>query len=133
MSESMSRDNRQRAVFQWVRDTFGDPSTVAGERVKRVLEEAAELAQSEGLTRDHARAIVDYVFGKPPGDPAQEVGGLGVTLLAYCESRGISADREERLEFERVLAVDPAHFRARHNRKADAGIAVRVPEPETGR
>lgn len=128
----MSRNIRQRGVFQWVRETFGDPSTAPSERVKRVLEEAVELAQAEGMTQDHALAIVGYVFGKPKGDPAQEVGGLGVTLLAYCEARGLSADAEEAREFERVLAIDPAHFRARHNKKADAGIAVRAPD-ETGR
>ena len=65
----MNRNVRQREVFQWVRETFGDPSTVASERIKRVLEEAVELAQAEGMTRDHARAIVDYVFSKPKGRP----------------------------------------------------------------
>ena len=122
------RDDRQRATFQWVADTFGAPSTVSIERAFRVLEEAAELAQAEGMTVERAIDIVRYVFGKPAGDPAQEVGGLGVTLLAYCEARGLSADAEEQREFDRVLAIDPAHFRARHNKKADAGIAVRASE-----
>ena len=129
MSESMNRDNRQRAVLQWVSDTFGEPATAVEERVLRVLEEAVELAQAEGVTRDRARSVVDYVFSKPPGDPSQEVGGLGVTLLAYCEASGLLADTEEQHEFDRVIAMDPTLFRARHNKKADAGIAVRAAEP----
>lgn len=130
MDSSMlvDRDNRQKAVLQWVGDTFGKPSLSTRERALRVIEEAIELAQTEGLTVEDVRSVAEHVFGKPPGDPAQEVGGLGVTLLAYCEARGISADMEERREFNRVLAVDPAHFRARHNKKADAGIAARAPE-----
>jgi len=36
--------------------------------------------------------------------------------------------RKERREFDRVLAIDPARFRARQNAKADAGVGVRSPE-----
>jgi hypothetical protein len=125
------RDARQRAVLQWVGDTFGSPALTPYERARRVLEEAVELGHADGLTPERARDVVAHVYGKPPGDPAQEAGGLGVTLLAYCEARGLSADGEEVREFRRVLAIDPAHFRARHNVKADAGIAVRVPEGGT--
>jgi len=122
----MNRDNRQRAVLQWVIETFGEPAAAPMERALRVLEEAVELAQAEGLTRDRAIDVVEYVFGKPAGTPSQEAGGLGVTLLAYCEARSLSADEAEQREFDRVMAVDPAQFRARHNKKAEAGIAVRA-------
>jgi hypothetical protein len=123
-----ARDARQRAVLQWVGGTFGPLARTPYERAQRVLEEAVELGQAEGLTPERTRAVVDHVYGKPPGDPAQEAGGLGVTLLAYCEARGLSADGEEVREFDRVLSIDPAQFRARHNAKADAGLAVRAPE-----
>jgi len=39
-----------------------------------------------------------------------------------------AAVRKERREFDRVLAIDPARFRARQNAKADAGVGVRSPE-----
>ena len=129
---NLKRNLRQSAVFHWVRATFGEPSTVASERVLRVLEEAIELAQAEGIPQDRVLASVEYVYRKPVGDPAQEVGGLGVTLLAYCETKGISADEEEAREFDRVVKIDADHFRARHNKKADAGIAVRVKEGQGG-
>lgn len=122
------RDDRQRAVVQWAGDTFGPDSLTPTERATRVLEEVVELAQAEGVPRERALAVLDHVYGKAPGDPAQEVGGIGVTLLAYCAVREISADAEEVREIARVLAIDPAHFRARHNAKADAGIAVPAPE-----
>lgn len=124
----MNRNARQATTLDWVRATFGEVATETPERIRRLLEEAVELAQAEGLTVEETRAVVEYVYQKSPGSPAQEVGGVGLTLLAYCQSKGLDADAEEQRELDRVLAVDPAHFRARHNKKADAGIAARVPE-----
>jgi hypothetical protein len=90
----------------------------------RFLEEAIELAQAEGLPAGDARRVFEHVYAKPPGDPLKEIGAVGITLLAYCASRGVSADDAERKEAVRVFAVDPAYFRERHNAKAAAGIAT---------
>lgn len=100
------------------------------ERVTRLLEEAIELAQSEGLLLDDARRLMEHVYQKPPGDAFQEVGGVGITLLVYCGSRGFSADRAELSELVRVLGRDPQHFRDRQNAKAAAGVAEAVPDPD---
>ena len=124
----MERDGRQQAVFQWARETFGEAASTPSERALRLLEEAIELAQAEGVALDRVTAVAEHVYLKPAGQPEQEAGGVGLTLLAYCESRGFSADGAEERELERVLAIDPAHFRERHNRKADVGIAARAPE-----
>ena len=125
----MNRDDRQQAVFKWAGDTFGQAALEPKERILRFLEEAVELAQAELMTHAQARTVVDYVFGKPPGDPEKEVGGVGVTLLAYCAARGFSADAAEEREFDRVQTIDPVRFRERQNKKAAAGIAAHVPEP----
>jgi hypothetical protein len=92
------------------------------------MEEACELAQAEGLSIQMVQALANHVYSKPPGDPKNEVGGVGVTLLAYCQSKGISATQAEAEEFTRVTRVPADWFRKRHNAKADAGIAVRAPE-----
>ncbi len=120
------RSFRQTAVLSWVRDTFGPEVLTPNERVMRFLEEAIELAQAQGLAEIHAAALVAHVYSKPKGDLWQEVGGVGVTLLAYCESVGIDADKAEMDEFARVLLIDPAKFRARHNTKADKGLALPI-------
>lgn len=119
-----SRDERQAAVYSWVVSTFGLPNADVRERVLRFFEEAVELAQAERLPSETLAAILAHVYGKDPGDPAQEAGGVGTTLLAYCAAKGLSADTCERREFERVLAIDPEQFRRRHNLKAAAGIAL---------
>lgn len=125
MEPSMTnRDHRQRAVLQWVGDTFGEANLSPKERVTRLLEEAIELAQAEGIEFDRILSVARFVYNKPAGDPIQEAGAVGVTLLAYCESRGIHADAAEQWEFDRVLAISPEQFRERHQRKADAGIAA---------
>lgn len=122
------RDGRQREVYLWVLSTFGEDNATVTERVRRLVEEVVELAQAEDVPAEQLRAIVAHVYAKPPGNAQQEVGGIGTTLLAYCEAKGISADAAEAAEARRVFSIDPEHFRERHNRKADAGIAARCPK-----
>lgn len=125
----MSRDQRQRKVFEWCAATFGhEVATDPSERVRRLLEEAIELAQAEGLARPAAEALLARVYGRPPGEPKQEAGGVGVSLLAYCAARCHSADALETAEVDRILSKSPEHFRARQEEKARLGIARR-PEP----
>lgn len=119
-----TRDERQEAVREWIVRAFGPNTVVISERVSRVIEEAVELAQSEGFNETMIMNIVKHVFAKEPGKPRQEVGGLGVTILAYCASKGLSADTEEKREFERVLRMPLQYFRKRQEVKHAAGIAI---------
>lgn len=119
------RDERQAAAYQWVRDTFGEANTCLPERVLRLFEETVELAQAEGLHPGLLQAVISHVYSKPAGEPVQEVGGVGTTLLAYCAAKNISADACEATELQRVMSMDAEHFRKRHDLKADAGVALR--------
>lgn len=138
----ITRDQRQQAVVEFVRETFGDAEEWSkdhasamntDERISRFVEEAIELAQSENMTIEQVKTIVDYVYSKPKGEPFQEVGGVGVTLLSYCGHRGISADFAEVTEFERVLKMNKTVLRSgsstipqrhRHQAKVAAGVAT---------
>ncbi len=121
----LPRDARQFVVLDWAKAAFGDGvANSPPERASRVLEEAIELAQAAGIDLAGALKLVMHVYSKPAGEPAQEAGGLGVTLLAYCESIKLSADRAEADEINRILARPIEHFRARHAAKAAAGIAT---------
>ena len=122
------RDMRQLAVFEWAKEAFTSAATTPNERAARFLEEALELAQAQGIAQSYVEALTKHVYSKPIGEVKQEVGGCGVTLLAYCESVGVSADDEEYEEVKRVIAIDPSYFRKRHNIKAAAGVAVKVDE-----
>lgn len=121
------RDERQTTVFNWVKEAFGVKIAMnVRERMTRFLEEAVELAQSEGLEWDEVNKIVAHVMSRPPGDPEQEVGGVSVTLLAYCAISGKSADGLEMREIMRILSKDPKEFADRQNKKAFLGIGMPV-------
>ncbi len=119
----MTRDDRQKQATQWAERCFGR-EVVADrrERVTRILEEAIELAQAEGLDEALVARLTARVYAKPAGEPRQELGGLGVCLLVYAQAAGVSADAIEAEEVAAILARDPGHFRARQNAKAAQGL-----------
>lgn len=80
----------QNHVAEWMVATF-DAETVSNidERNHRFLEESLELVQSLGCTQAEAHMLVDYVFGRPVGEPKQETGGVMVTLAALGNAAGI--------------------------------------------
>ncbi len=121
------RDERQAVVGEWARRCFGDAAMTIDERIARFVEEAIELAQSVGFPAAGFERLIKYVYARPPGRIPQEIGGVGMTLLALCEVVELSADECEEVEFNRIMAIDPTHFRVRHNAKAAAGIAVAAP------
>lgn len=121
----MRRDDRQEIVGRWCREAFGeDHATNVEQRAVRLLEEAIELYQAAGGSRSMAHALVNYIFDREPGKVAQEVGGVSVTLLAFCEAAMLSADGEERREIDRVLSKPPEHWRKRNDIKDAAGFKV---------
>lgn len=71
------------------------------ERTHRFLEEALELAQANGCSRSDAIALVEYVYGRKKGRPAEEVGGVMVTLAGVCSASGINMDEAGKRELER--------------------------------
>lgn len=73
------------------------------ERNDRFLEEALELVQASGYPRERAHALIDYVFGRSPGDVDQEVGGVMVTLAAHCLAHGVDMHDAGESELARIL------------------------------
>ena len=121
----------QVLVEAWVRKTFGDKiMDSALERGLRVLEEAIELYQVQARagnpdkTRAIAHALVDAVFDKPPGVLAQEVGGLGVTLLALCAHHDMRLDSATRAEIDRIQSADRDKIRSKQKLKAASGLGL---------
>jgi hypothetical protein len=97
-----------RATFQdrvhpWLMMCFGP--MIASDRVERnhrFIEEALELVQSCGCTAAEAHQIVDYVYGRPEGEPRQEAGGVMVTLAALCLAQGLDMHEAGETELARV-------------------------------
>jgi len=77
----------QKRVLSWFKACFGDnPKKLAAkDRVHRFIEEALELAQSVDMPKEDALMLVDYVYGRPKGEVAQECGGVILTLNVLME------------------------------------------------
>jgi hypothetical protein len=97
----------QTQVSSWMQQCF-TPEVCQNmtERGDRFLEEAIELLQANGYDRARIPVIADYVYGRPPGEPRQETGGVMVTLAAYCNAVGVDMERCGRDELARIQQPD---------------------------
>lgn len=98
-STTNTREGWQARVIDWMRRCFVHNGSITPEqRSFRFVEEALELAQAIGTSRDEVTQLVDYVYSRPVGTPTQEIGGVMVTLAGVASS--ISADVDACLETE---------------------------------
>lgn len=72
------------------------------ERGDRLLEEVFEMLQSNGYDPGRIIPLRDYVWGRPIGEPAQEVGGVMITLAAYCLAHGVDMHEAGETELARI-------------------------------
>jgi hypothetical protein len=112
-------------IRHWVINCFGASVYYSRqERAKRFLEETLELNQALEVTKADALKLVERVYSRPVGMAYQELGGVGVTLLALCDTCDLDFDEETQRELRRVEQKSPLHFRKRHAIKAAAGVAM---------
>lgn len=128
----------QQRVQPWMLACFGP--MIAGDRKERnhrFLEESLELVQSTGCTASEAHQLVDYVYGRPVGEPAQEVGGVMVTLAALCLANELDMHECGETELARIWTKVEA-IRAKQAAKPKhsplpesiAALSVTVDTPE---
>lgn len=137
-SSSASEGRYQDRVQEWCVACFGPTvATDVIERNHRFLEEALELVQALGCAQDEAHQLVDYVFSRPKGEPAQELGGVMVTVAALAVPNGLDMESAAETELARVWAK-VEKIRAKHAAKPQFGplpgpsetIAAQPPMPE---
>jgi len=113
----------QAIATNWAIKAFGVEHVLDGRvRALRFLEEAVELAQALGVTKQKVVLLLDTVYNKPPGDKKQEIGGSFLTLLVLCSST--TDDPETCLENElfRVLQKPIEEFAERNKTKIHFGL-----------
>lgn len=100
-------DTFQARIADWMQICFGpEISADRIERGDRLLEEVFELLQSGNYPPERIAALEAYTWSRPKGDPSQEVGGVMVTLAAYCQAFGL--DMHEAAERECARISRPA-------------------------
>ncbi|UNZ49479.1 hypothetical protein [Agrobacterium tumefaciens] len=126
----MSKLSFQDGVAQWLLECFGPVLTAdKTERADRFIEEALELVQSVDYPAERVMALLSYVYGRPAGEPRQEVGGTMVTLAAFCVSHDIDMDEAAKTELARVWTKIEA-IRAKQAAKP-TGSALPIAQPST--
>jgi len=109
----------QESVSHWMAQCFV-PSLYSNmtERGDRLLEEVLELLQAHGYDPTRVATLVDYVFNRPVGQPAQEVGGVMVTLAGYCWVAGLDMHAAGATELARIIQPEVmAKIRAKQEAK----------------
>lgn len=96
-------DQFQVRVQPWMTACFGAAiSADKVERGDRLLEEVFEALQSGGYDPARIAPLRDYVWSRNVGEPAQEVGGVMVTLAAYCLAFDIDMHTAGETELARI-------------------------------
>lgn len=112
----------------WCRDVFGEASfNNRRERAMRVLEEAIELAQAEGVTTNDVLRTMAHVYSKPADAPELEGAGVGIALLIWAAGTGNHLDLLIEENLTALRARDPIKMREKIAMKRSKGLIV---EPE---
>lgn len=121
----------QEGVSDWMAQCFV-PSLYSNmtERGDRLLEEVLELLQAHGYDPSRVATLVDYVFNRPVGQPAQEVGGVMVTLAGYCWVAGLDMHAAGDTELVRITQPE---VMAKIRAKQEAKNALHFDTPLPGR
>lgn len=84
------KNSDQHDDYIWAKGVYGD--VVDGQRYQalRFLEEAMELVQSQGLSREDVNTVADYVYARSIGDESVEIGDVQICLNILSEVRGKS-------------------------------------------
>lgn len=124
------QETLQDRVHPWMMACFGpEISADKLERGDRLLEEVFELLQSGNYPRERIRALEDYTYSRDKGEPSQEVGGVMITLAAYCLAHGLNMHEAGEAELARIWTkVDK--IRAKQAAKpTGSALPVAVPAP----
>ena len=110
----------QERVSDWLIKCFGaETADDRLDRTHRFLEEALELAQAAGCSRDDALVLLSYVFSRPAGTVAGEVGGTMVTLAGMAQAHGVdmlvAGEAELARNHERTAAIREKRSRKPRN------------------
>ncbi len=111
-------DFQLNRLSAWYQKVFQGRTDDVEERCLRLIEEVLELSQARGVDLLKIIGLAYQVYGKPPGNPEKELGGVLSTLGAYCFVTG--QDPTAALEAELIRIESPElikRIRKKHDEK----------------
>ena len=112
-------------ALDWACRSFGEDHVYnLPIRALRCAEEAIELAQAYGIPKNKMLDLVEIIYGRPPGKPDQELGGVAMTATVLAAANGCDLDQYFETELRRVLSKPPSHFAQRNQDKIDLGLTA---------
>lgn len=112
-----------KEMLAWAVAMFGPAALNRDERAARVLEEALELAQCEGVSEEVCARLVGRVYSRDHGVTVQEIAGLQFCINTLAENMGINPITEAEIEFIRVSKWPKEYWNKKHGEKIAAGVA----------
>lgn len=84
----------QGRVNDWMQNCFG-PAIAADqqERNYRFIEEAIELVQACNLPKERLLQIVEHVYTRAAGQPAEEIGDVMISLAALSSAAKVNMEQ----------------------------------------
>lgn len=113
---------RQARAFTWARETYGPRVENARYQAFRLLEEAMELAQTQGLGLEDFVRAAEYVSARKIGDTKTEIGDLSLCLDILAENLGLSVDSCHAGCLNRIQFLDPVKCREKDDDKIAFGL-----------
>lgn len=107
---------------------MGDKIELDAAGIEAIVQAVRPYTRQTLFVDEHRKIVMDAILSaskavaKEPGELSQELGGVGVTLLALAAAANVSADDAELTEIRRVLSKPLEHFWARNKVKNDAGF-----------
>lgn len=110
----------QERIDNWMLETFGEEVlSDRKERAHRFAEEAIELLQAVGYTKEELQNMMNYVYERPVGEIRQEVGGTIHCLSALCTAHHINISHEAQAVMH-YCEANSAKIREKHFNKPDS-------------
>jgi hypothetical protein len=94
----------QDRALTWMRGCFLRPDAMLlQQRSFRFVEEALELSQATGTSKQDVMRLVEYTYSRPTGTIMQEIGGVMVTLSGLASAAGESLKHCAETELQRCI------------------------------
>jgi len=115
-------DERQKRSLAWAVATYGERAKGSRYQAFRFLEEALELAQTQGLNLDDFIRAARYVAERKVGQTSIEIGDVRFCLDILAENLGISVDGAHATCLNRVKGIPPEKLLEKDDAKCAAGL-----------